>query len=95
MTVRDSCFSSLNKSGRRLSPLDKRLPVSVRAEEGEDRNDAAVVGGRVSKVEFEEDLPDVALDCAGAEEQVLTDRVVGVSFGHQRQRAIPRSCGCV
>src|SRR3954449_10082353 len=42
-----------------------------------------MVGGGFAEPELEEDLADVGLDGALAEEQALADALVGVAFGHE------------
>ena len=55
---------------------------SSAAEEGEDREDAAVVVWRVAEAEFVQDGADVRFDGAGAEDEAFADAGVGASFGH-------------
>ena len=67
-------FSELRRTIRRDTSCGSRTPGSGwtgSAQEGEDRDDAAVRGGRVVDAELEEDLSDVALDGLGAEEEPL------------------------
>jgi len=54
-------------------------------EEGEDREDAAVIFGGVRQIELLEDPVDVRLDGLRREEETLADSLVGAPLGHQSE----------